>query len=191
MLKSLMGSKTRQVLLNTFFGSPDKEYYTRQLASMHEMSVGTLHREIKKLLSAGILNVREVGNIKLFSLNKQNPVYEDLKNIISKTEGVIKLVKDAVCRVEGAKVAFIYGSFAKGDERHDSDIDIFLIGDNIDENELILGISDLEKKLFKEINYTRYTESEYKTEKKKKNSFILEVINGKKTLMKVDENDLR
>ena len=191
MLKSLMGSKTRQVLLNTFFGSPDKEYYTRQLASMHEMSVGTLHREIKKLLSAGILNVREVGNIKLFSLNKQNPVYEDLKNIISKTEGVIKLVKDAVCRVEGVKVAFIYGSFAKGDERHDSDIDIFLIGDSIDENELILGISDLEKKLFKEINYTRYTESEYKTEKKKKNSFILEVINGKKTFIKGGENDLR
>ena len=110
MLKSLMGSKTRQVLLNTFFGSPDKEYYTRQLASMHEMSVGTLHREIKKLLSAGVLNVRGVGNIKLFSLNKQNPVYEELKNIISKTEGVIKLVRDAVCRVEGVKVAFIYGS---------------------------------------------------------------------------------
>ena len=157
---------------------------------MHEMSVGTLHREIKKLLSAGVLNVREVGNIKLFSPNKQNPIYEELKNIISKTEGVIKLVKDAVCRVEGVKVAFIYGSFAKGDERHDSDIDIFLIGDSIDENELILGISDLEKKLFKEINYTRYAESEYKTEKKKKNSFILEIIKGKKTFIKGGENDL-
>ena len=64
-------------------------------------------------------------------------------------------------------------------------------GDSIDENELILGISDLEKKLFKEINYTRYTESEYKKEKKKKNSFILEVIKGKKTFIKGGENDLR
>lgn len=191
MLKSLMGSKTRQILLSTFFENPDKEYYTRQIASMRKKSVGTLHREIKKLISAGILNAREVGNIKLFSLNKQNPVYEELKNIISKTEGVIKLVKDAVLEVEGVKVAFIYGSFAKGDERPDSDVDIFLIGDDIDENKLVLGISDLEKKIFKEINYTRYTENEYKKEKKKKkNSFILEVIKGKKIFIRGDENDL-
>jgi len=190
MLKNLMGSKTRQILLSTFFGSPDKEYYTRQLASIHKKSVGALHREIKKLISAGILNVRGVGNIKLFSLNKQNPVYEELKNIISKTEGAIKLVKDVVLGVQGVKVAFIYGSFAKGDERYDSDVDIFLIGDSIDENKLVLGISDLEKKIFKEINYTRYAENEYKKEKKKKNSFILEVIKGKKIFIRGGENDL-
>ena len=190
MLTTLLGSKTRQVLLNTFFSNLDKEYYTRQLASMHNMSVGTLHREIKKLISLGILNVREVGNIKLFSLNRQNPVYEELKSIVYKTEGVIKLVQDAVTSVKGIRVAFIYGSLAKGDERQDSDIDIFLIGDDINEDKLVINISNLEKKLFKEINYTQYTGSEYKKEKKKRNSFILEVIKGKKVFIKGGEDDL-
>lgn len=190
MLKSLISSKTRRLLLNTFFSNPGAEYYTRQLASMHRISVGTIHREIKQLAASGILNVRNVGNIKLFSLNKQNPVYEEIKNIIYKTEGAIKLVKDAIAHVKGIKVAFTYGSFAKGDERQDSDIDIFLIGDDIDEDRLIINISNLEKKLFKEINYTWYTESEYEKEKKKKNSFILEVINGKKVFIKGREDDL-
>jgi len=190
MLKTLIGSKTRQVLLKVFFDDPTKEYYTRQLSSIHNISVGTLHREIKKLISLGIINVREVGNIKLFSLNKKNPVYEELKSIISKTEGVIKLIKDALDGLKGIRVAFIYGSFAKGDERQDSDIDIFLIGDNIDEDGLVAKISQLEKILFKEINYTRYTESEYKKEKKKRNSFVLEVIRGKKVFIKGKKDGL-
>lgn len=189
MLQSLIASKTRQTLLKAFFEAPETEHYTRQLASKYHMSVGTLHRELQKLSASGILKSRKIGNIKLFSLNKQNPIYEEIKNIISKTEGVIKFIKDAISGIKGIKVAFIYGSFAKGDERQDSDVDIFLIGE-IDEDQLIIKISNLEKKLFREINYTRYTESEYKNEKKKKISFILEVIKGKKIFIKGDENDL-
>lgn len=190
MLKNLIGSKTRQIILKAFVESPNTEYYTRQLAKLHKISVGTLHRELKKLSSSGILNERKIGNLKLFSLNKLNPLYEEIKNIIYKTEGVIKFLKDAISGIRGVRVAFIYGSFAKGDERQDSDVDMFLIGDNINEDELIHAVNNVEKKLFKEINYTRYAEIEYKRERKKKNSFILEVIKGKKTFIKGGEDDL-
>jgi len=190
MLKNLIGSKTRQTILKAFIDSPDTEFYTRQLASQHHISVGALHRELTNLTSAGILKARKIGNIKLFSLNKKNPLYEEIKNIIHKTEGVVKFIKDAIPHVKGVKVAFIYGSFAKGDERQDSDVDMFLIGNNIDEDELVRTISRIEKKLFKEINYTRYTESEYKKEKKKESSFVLEVIKGKKMFIKGNKGDL-
>jgi predicted nucleotidyltransferase len=189
MLKGLISSKTRRLLLNTFFSDPEAEYYTRQLAAMHKISVGTVHRELRALLSFGVLNVRGVGNIKLFSLNRRNPIYEEMKNMILKTEGAVKFVKEAVADIAGVKVAFIYGSFAKGDQRPDSDIDIFVIGDGIDENRLVVNISALEKKLFKEINYTWYTEAEYKKEKKK-NSFISEIMKGKKIFIKGDEDGL-
>ena len=190
MLKNLISSKTRRIILKAFVESPDTEYYTRQLASLHHISVGTLHRELTKLNSSGILKARKIGNIKLFSLNKQNPIYEEIKNIIYKTEGVVKFIKDAVPTIKGVKVAFIYGSFAKGDERNDSDVDIFLIGENIDEGKLISVINDIENKLFKEINYTIYTEKEYKNKKKKKNSFVSEVIKGKKIFIKGGKSDL-
>jgi DNA-binding transcriptional ArsR family regulator len=51
------------------------------------VSVGTLHRELQKLTASGILKSRKIGKIKLFSLNKQNPIYDEIKNIIYKTEG--------------------------------------------------------------------------------------------------------
>lgn len=189
MLQSLIASKTRQILLKAFFEAPDEERYTRQLAGKYHISVGTLHRELQKLSASGILKSRKIGNIKLFSLNKQNPIYEEIKNIISKTQGLIKFIKDAISGIKGIKAAFIYGSFAKGDERQDSDVDLFLVGE-IDEDELIIKISSLEKKLFREVNYTRYTRKEYEKEKMKKNSFILEVIKGGKIFIKGNENDL-
>lgn len=190
MLKDLFGSKTRQTILKIFFTNPDKEYYTRELSKSHKLSVGNIHREFKKLLSLGILKTRNVGNIKLFSLNKQNPVHEELRNIFYKTEGVVKLLQDAIKDVSNIKAAFIYGSFAKGDERQDSDIDIFLIGNEIDEDKLIANISDLEDELFREINYTIYTETEYREEKNKKDSFVLGVINEKKIFIKGGEDEL-
>lgn len=190
MLKDLIGSKTRQTILKAFVESPDSEYYTRQLAKVYKISVGTIHRELKRLSASGILKERKVGNIKLFSLNKQNSLYEEIRNIIYKTQGVVSFIRDAISGIKGIKVAFIYGSFAKGDERHDSDVDLFLMGEGIDEDKLIHAINGVEKKLFKEINYTRYTENEYKKEKKKKNSFIIEIIMGKKTFIKGGESDL-
>jgi len=189
MLESLIASKTRRVLLNTFFSNPSSEYYTRQLSTLHRISAGTVHREVRQLVASGLLNERSVGNIKLFTLNKRNPVYEEIKNIINKTEGVTKLVKEAVGGVKGVKVAFIYGSYAKGDQRQDSDIDIFLIGDKLDERKLVMNLNSLERKLFREINYTQYTEREYKKEKHK-NSFISEVIKGRKVFIKGGDNDL-
>jgi predicted nucleotidyltransferase len=168
MFKEIMGSKTRQIIFKAFFDNPDEEFYTRQLASLHKVSAGTLHRELKKLVSIEMLSSRNVGNIKLFSLNKKSPIYEELKNIYYKTEGVIKYVRDVVLKIKGIKTAFIYGSFAKGDERKDSDIDLFLIGDDIDDDTLISAISDLERELFKEINYTSYTENRIQKRKKQK-----------------------
>ncbi|MFH1837060.1 MAG: nucleotidyltransferase domain-containing protein [Candidatus Omnitrophota bacterium] len=190
MFKEMFGSKTRQIILSTFFSEPDREFYTRQLASMHKMSVGNVHRELKKFVSSGMFNVRSVGNIKLFSLNKKSPIYEELKNIYYKTEGVIKYVREAVVRISGIRIAFVYGSFAKGDERKDSDIDLFLIGDDIDDDNLMGVISELEKELFKEVNYTSYTEIEYEKEKNKKGSFVSEVIKGKKVFIKGAANEL-
>jgi len=190
MLNNLISSKTRQIILKAFVETPDAEYYTRQLAGLYHLSVGTLHRELKNLSSSGILKARKIGNIKLFSLNKQNPLYEEIRSIIYKSEGVIKFIKDAIPGIKGVKAAFIYGSFAKGDERKDSDVDIFLIGNDACENELIPALNNIETKLFKEINYTRYTQDEYRKEKKKKNSFILGVIKGRKVFIKGNEDDL-
>ena len=109
--------------------------------------------------------------------------------MVFKTEGIKGRLQQELAKLKGIKAAFIYGSFAKEKERAGSDIDLFLLG-NINEDELIAKISSLEKEFRREINYTIYTQGEFKKEQKNKNSFILEVINEPKIFLIGGPGDL-
>ena len=77
---------------------------------------------------------------------------------------------------------FIYGSYANNTAGLHSDIDVFIIG-TIDQNQLILAIKKLEKKLSREINYVAYEPKEFKERVKKKDSFVTNVIHEPKILL--------
>ncbi|MCD6473230.1 nucleotidyltransferase domain-containing protein [Candidatus Aerophobetes bacterium] len=85
--------------------------------------------------------------------------------------------------------AFIYGSFAKGEEKEASDIDLFIRG-KVNEDKLIDETNKLEKKLQREINFTLYEKSDFEQKKKEGNPFILEVIKEQKIFLIGDKSEL-
>lgn len=189
MLEALISSKTKRDILKKFLSNPDERYYVRQLAVILDSSVGAIHRELIKFEKSGILKSQNVGNLRFFYINKENPLFTELKQMIFKTEGVKGRTEVELKNIKGIKAGFIYGSFAKEKERGDSDIDLFLVGD-IDEKELLPKISRLEEEFNREINYTIYTPEELKKERKNKNSFISEVLKGPKIFLIGDKNEL-
>lgn len=188
MLRTLISSKTKRSILKKFWAGTDDKYYVRQLSAALNISVGTVYRELIKFEKSGILNSEYVGNLRFFSVNKKNPLFKELKQMIFKTEGVKGRLEEELNSLIGIKTAFIYGSFAKQEERNDSDIDLFLLG-KIDEDDLVKKISGLESEFGREINYTIYTPEEL-SRVKNKNSFLKEVLNGPKELLIGDRNDL-
>ena len=56
------------------------------------------------------------------------------------------MLQECLKNIKGIEYAFIYGSFAKGEEKETSDIDLFIIG-KVDEGKLIDEANKLEKKL--------------------------------------------
>lgn len=189
MLEALISSKTKRAILKKFLSKPDERYYVRQLATILGSSVGAVHRELTRFKQSGILNSENVGNLRFFYINKRNPLFTELKQMIFKTEGVKGRMEIKLKKLKGIKAGFIYGSFAKQEERGDSDIDLFLIG-NINEDELIPKISSLEAEFNREINYTIYTAGELKKEKENKNSFVLETLKEPKIFLIGDMDDL-
>ncbi len=182
MLSSLISSGTRRKILTQFLSHSDERYYVRQLAVILGISVGTIHRELIRLQGSGILNSEKIGNLRFFRVNKASPVFKELKQIIFKTEGVQGRIEAELKNLKGLKTAFIYGSFAKGEENAHSDIDLFLLGD-ISEDELIQKISVLEGEFDREINFTIYTVFDFKKEMKKGNSFLKDVIKNPKIFL--------
>ncbi|MCL6270781.1 nucleotidyltransferase domain-containing protein [Sansalvadorimonas sp. 2012CJ34-2] len=58
-------------------------------------------------------------------------------------------------------MAFIYGSLAKGEEHANSDVDIFLIGDELSYCEIMELLEPAEQQLGRTINPTIYSTEEF------------------------------
>ena len=190
MLQRLLTSKTRVKLLTLFMMNPDKEMYIREISRTIEENINAVRRELLNLEDIGLLTSDLKGNTKYYVVNKNMPIYNELKSIILKTEAVAKVLQENLSKIGEVKTAFIYGSFATRNVNKKSDIDLFLIG-NVNEKELIINIRELEKKLSREINYVLFEPKEFRERIKNKDSFISNVLNEPKIMLIGDLNEFR
>ncbi|MEK9145847.1 MAG: nucleotidyltransferase domain-containing protein [Elusimicrobiota bacterium] len=183
-------SKARRALFALFFTNPDQEYFPRQLERLTGVLVGNLQRELVRMEGAQLLSSRRLGKLKLYKLNIRHPLYPELKGLVGKTVGLEDAIRGRLGDIDGIEAACIYGSFARDQQRAESDIDLLVIGD-ADEKALIRTLRDLEKRLQREINYSLYTGKEWKKRKAVGDPFILEVLRRPRLPLVGDVHALR
>ena len=179
----LLNTKLRRKLLAYSFTHPDEQYYVRELAGLIDEDPGNLSRELKKLEDEGLYTAVTRGRIKLYALNKQYPLFKELKEIIFKTEGVEGSLNRIVRKYTGISLAFIYGSYAKHKEGKTSDIDLIVVGD-FPHGEFTHDIRDLESRLNREINFSVYTSGEFEKERNKEGGFLQLILRDKIIMLK-------
>ena len=181
-IEKIFGSRIRAKVLGWLFTHPDESFFVRQIAFILKEDPTNVSREMAKLEELGILRSKRNGNLKHFQTNQECPFFEELKGLVSKTPGVVGRIRDALDKVAGIELSFIYGSYAKGEEKSDSDVDLLIIGD-VDMNLLDSSPEKLEKMLGREINYVLYSMKEFKSKRKARDGFLLEVLCGKKIMV--------
>lgn len=183
MLQTLLKTRLRRHLLGYAFTHPGEDYYVRELAALVGEDSGNLSRELKRLENEGLFISRQRGRIKLYSLNRDYPLFNELKSIVFKTEGVEGAIKELISKFSGIRIAFLFGSYATGREKSDSDVDVVLVG-AFDRDKFVEGVRDLESRLNREINFTAYSDGDYERELKNKGSFLNEVLKSKVIYLK-------
>lgn len=182
---------TKRKILALFFLNPDQEYYFSEVARLTETRQGVVQRELKTLTDSDILNSEKRGRQKFYSVNRNNPIFTDLRNIVFKTFGVIGQIKEALEPLaKQIKVAFVYGSFARGDEVSGSDLDLFVIG-RARLDEIVSVLSAVEKAIGREIDPGLFSETEFKKKFSQKNHFIRSVMKSEKRFIVGTEDELR
>ena len=151
--------------------------------------VSILRKELVSLEKEGLFYSSKQGNLLYYTLNKKYPLYSEIKTIVFKTIGIQGALSKILLALENIEIAFIYGSYAKSSSNAKSDVDLFIIG-NPDEDILIEKINGLEKSLNREINYSIYSRVDFEKKKKKKDSFIEDVLKNKKLFLIGGENGL-
>jgi len=189
MLEKIFSSKTRVKILTLFSLNPGEKYYIRELSRILNENINSIRRELINLEDIKLLMSEEKGNLKYYRMNEKFPIYNEIRNIFLKTQGVSKILKKRLSKHEGIDAVFIYGSFASGKANPSSDIDIFVIG-NISEEILLEKMNGLEMEFSREINPVLYTKKELATSIKEKKPFIENVLEEPKLFIISDESVL-
>ncbi len=182
-------SKNRAALLQLLLTNPDQSFYMQEIGRILGKKPGNFQRTINKMVEQGILVSEYRANIRSFKANKDYPLYKELKSIVFKTVGVIGSLEETLKKTGTVIFAFIYGSYAKGEENYLSDIDLVIVG-KINENILMQKLDALEEILKREVNYKLYALRDFKRLVKQKEPFLMEILRDKKIMLIGDENEL-
>jgi DNA-binding transcriptional ArsR family regulator len=179
------------LILALLYGHSEEQFYVRDLVRRTETALGAAQRELKQLTEAGLVSRVKRGNQVYYQANLANPIFTELKGILTKTAGIGDVVRQALQPVtDKVRAAFIYGSVAKSAETASSDIDLMVIGD-VGFVGVVSCLSTVETTLGREINPTVYPPSEYAMKLKAKNHFLTSVLREKKIFVIGDERELR
>lgn len=129
MLDEVLFGKTRAAVLRELYMNPDRRLSFNELVRRLKSGPGAISRELASLIAAGLVVEQREGHQRFLSAGTASPVFPELKNFIAKASGAPTFIRDALRGLEDQiDIAMIFGSVAKGTERADSDLDLFVIG---------------------------------------------------------------
>jgi predicted nucleotidyltransferase len=185
-------TKTQQRVLGLLFGKPDQSFYTNEIVRKADMGRGTVSRELERLVNSGLITLRREGNQNHYQANPDSPVYSELLAITRKTFGIADVIRAALLPTEqDIQLAFVYGSVARGGDIKTSDLDIMLVGNDLVYGDVMELMLPLEEKLQRPINPTIYTTQEFGSRLRKKNNFLVRVMEQPKLMIKGMIDDFR
>lgn len=152
--------------------------HLRELERRSDLNKHGLARELHALREAGVLVSTQVGNQIIYRLNPECPIYDELRSIIRKTVGLAGVLRETLQPfADRIELAYVYGSFAKGEVRPDSDVDLMIVG-TASLREVSSALRTAGRTLRRVVNPTSYTADEYATELHTEGSFVERVHNG-------------
>jgi predicted nucleotidyltransferase len=182
--------KTRQGLLATLYMDAAREWYLSDLARHLGVPPSSLQRELANLVAADILHRRNDGNRSYYSAQTENPIFADLYGLLIKTAGLRDVLVSCLGPFRNRiKVAFVYGSIAKQEERATSDIDLMIIG-QVGLAELSKALKTAEEKLLRPVNPSIYTPEEIAEKLSAGHHFLRTVMSEEKLFVLGDKDDL-
>jgi len=180
-LKSLFLSRIRIRLLGYLLSHSNTAFYTRQLEKLLDEPSGLIGRELVSLEKAGILTSTVEGNRKYYHINRSLSFFDELRVLFLKAT-VGEVIRAALAEENAIELAFIYGSFAKAEEREESDIDLMIVG-QLSDRQINRAISNVERELERPINYSLYDRDEVRERLKNKENFISTVFSEPRILL--------
>ncbi|MCL2653732.1 MAG: winged helix-turn-helix domain-containing protein [Propionibacteriaceae bacterium] len=139
-LLPIFRSQAQAELLTWLYLRPGQTFSLSDLARRVGSSVPTVHREAERLVESGLVTQTTLGRNRMLGANLGHPVAEALGRLLELAFGPRQVVAEEFALVPGADRVLVFGSWAAryaGEPGHlPNDVDVMVIGDNIDRVDL-------------------------------------------------------
>ncbi len=157
-LLPLLRSQVQGDLLALLYLRPDREYSLTEAAARIGASVKAVHQEASRLVDAGLLADRRLGNVRLLRAATDTPLSRPLTDLLAVTYGPLPVLTDALAALPGVERAFIHGSWAARYQGEPgpvpNDVDVLVIG-TVDPDDLDEVARHAQRRLGRPVNIRR------------------------------------
>ena len=182
-LHHLISSRIRVEILKILALRPESAFNINELSRMTGYSLRGVDKELKNLLSGGLLKREISGNQHRFQLDPACPIHKEVKAIIAKTVGIVDVLKKGLEQIrDEIHLAFVFGSFASGDYRNESDLDLFIVSD-IPGVKLSELLGPIQEQLVRAVNISQFSLLEYERRKAEGDHFVNRVLEKPKIIL--------
>jgi predicted nucleotidyltransferase len=171
-------SQVTRKILNLFFLNPHETFYINELSRRLGLDKRNLVKKLHELDHIGILKSEKKGNLRLYGVNPEFPLYQEYRKIVLKTIGVEEELKQIMRGTPGVKEAYVYGSYAQDAMSAHSDLDLLIVG-NHEIKALQKKIILLQREIRREINSVNMSEDEFRKRVDMKDPFLSGIFQRK------------
>lgn len=182
--------KTQRGVLGLLFTHAERDFHLGEVVRYAGTGVGAVQRELARLVDAGLVTRRKRANLVLYQANVRSPAFPHLRDLMVVTCGVGDVLRDALVPLAARiRVAFLFGSVARAEERNASDIDLFVVGD-VSFGDVVSVLHPTQLPLGREVNPVVYGADAFGDAVVESNSFIATVLEEPKVFLIGDADEL-
>ncbi len=189
LLAEILSSRIRSEIFRMLFGVNDEALHMREIERRSGLSIGTIQQEVKKLLRLNLIIERKDGNRIYYQANKDHPLFTEIRSLVLKTVGLVDFFRSALKADPNIKLAFVFGSIARQEEKDKSDVNLMIIG-NLGMRQLTGLLSGVSGRIGREINPHILSIKEFLKRKNAKDHFLIQVLESPKLFIIGNENEL-
>ena len=194
-IEQLFGSRTRARLLGLFLDNSDRAFFVRELARRIDAQLNSVRRELKNLVDVGIVlevdgdaqaaddhdeNGNKIDNKRFYQANQDFPIFEDMRGVMKKVAVLMNHTLIHELTKHGQlDLLILTGSFT---DDPNIPTDILVVGE-LKEAGVQSSISEFEKDIGREVNYTYMPREEFEYRRDVGDRFLASILQSKRVVL--------
>jgi predicted nucleotidyltransferase len=174
MFGELFGGASRLKVLRLLYAEPSKSYALREMAAAAGVDHAHLIRLLRRWVAVGLVERFEEPRHVLYRAAR-DPALLPLIQLFRTDSDLIARLRAKV--PAGAEYAGVFGSYARGEESVDSDVDVLIVGP-ISELRANAALAPVARQFGRPVNATAMTRERFQKALKQRDSFVISLVDS-------------